>query len=169
MTRSSLRRKLVRDATGRTGLKLFRNQLRGFRSPDARVRRTLWKISATQALILGVFWATGHPWLYLLLWLLPYLTLWRVINRLRSIAEHGGLRADTDRRITTPSVAQHRLVRFYMVPYNIGFHLAHHVDPGVPFRNLPRYHAMLREAGYVDDTYEHPNYRSLWKELAGAA
>ena len=166
---ASLRRKLVRDATGRTGAKLFRNQLRGFRSPDARVRRTLWKIMATQAVILGVFWATGHPWLYPLMWLLPYFTLWRVINRLRSIAEHGGLRADTDRRITTHSVTQHPIVRFYMVPYNIGFHLAHHVDPGVPFRNLPRYHALLRESGYVDDSYEHPTYRSLWKDLAGAA
>lgn len=166
---ASLRRKLVRDITGQTGWKLLRNQLRGFRSPDVRVRRTLRRIIATQVAMLTVFWAMGHPWLYLFLWLLPYLTVWRVINRLRSIAEHGGLRADPDRRITTHSVTQHPLVRFYMVPYNIGFHLAHHVDPGVPFRRLPRYHAMLREAGYVDDTYEHRTYRSLWKELAGAA
>ena len=40
---------------------------------------------------------------------------------------------------------QHPIARFLLVPYNIGWHLAHHVDAGVPFRNLPRYHqAMTR-------------------------
>ena len=34
ITRDSLRRKLVRDATGRTGFKLMRAQFAGFRSPD---------------------------------------------------------------------------------------------------------------------------------------
>jgi fatty acid desaturase len=40
ITAASFRRKLLRDITGQTGIKLFRNQLRGFRSPDVRVRRT---------------------------------------------------------------------------------------------------------------------------------
>ena len=31
-----------------------------------------------------------------LFWLLPYLTVWRVINRLRSIAEHGGMHASAE-------------------------------------------------------------------------
>ena len=44
--RDSLRRKLVRDATGRTGLKLLRAQIAGFRSPDARVRRVLREMLA---------------------------------------------------------------------------------------------------------------------------
>lgn len=165
---ASLRRKLLRDITGRTGLKLLRNQVRGFRSPDVRVRRTLWKMVAVQIVIVAAFAVAGHPLLYVILWVVPYLTLWRVINRLRSIAEHGGLRADRDRRITTHSVVQHRLARFYLVPYNIGFHLAHHVDAGVPFRNLPRYHAMLRDARYVDDRYEYTSYRSLWRALSAA-
>jgi fatty acid desaturase len=78
--------------------------------------------------------------------------VWRVINRLRSIAEHGGLREDDDRRFTTHSVRQHWFARFYLVPYNIGFHMAHHVDAGVPFRNLREYHRLLHEANYLDDT-----------------
>lgn len=166
---ASLRRKLVRDVTGRTGAKLFRNQLRGFRSDDPRVRRTLWKMTLVQTVILVVFIAAGHPELWLIMFVLPYFTLWRVINRLRSIAEHGGLRADRDRRITTHSVVQHRFARFYLVPYNIGFHLAHHVDAGVPFRNLPRYHRLLREASYVDDSSEYSSYTALWKALSRAA
>ena len=100
------------------------------------------------------------------MWVLPYFTLWRVINRLRSIAEHGGLRADDDRRITTHSVVQHPIARFYLVPYKIGFHLAHHVDAGVPFRHLPRYHLLLRSAQYADDVVEYPSYRAIWKAMA---
>ena len=169
VTRDSLRRKLMRDLTGRTAIKLFTNQMRGFRSPEARVRNTLWRMTGVQVLIVGAFVLTGYWWMYFVMWALPYFTLWRVINRLRSIAEHGGLRADDDRRITTHSVAQHFITNFYLVPYKIGYHLAHHVDAGVPFRNLPRYHAMLREANYVDDTYEYPTYRALWKAVSNAS
>ena len=167
ITAESFRRKLVRDATGQTGIKLFRNQLRGFRSPDVRVRRTLLKMTLVQVIVIAAFFAAGHAWLYLTMFVLPYFTLWRVINRLRSIAEHGGLRADDDRRIATHSVVQHPIARFYLVPYNIGFHLAHHVDAGVPFRHLPKYHALLRDTRYVDDSYEYPSYGALWKAASG--
>ena len=166
--RASLRRKLIRDLTGRTAAKLFRNQLRGFTSPDERVRYTLWRMTAVQVVIAGMFTAIGHPWLYLILWVLPYFTLWRVINRLRSIAEHGGLRADNDRRITTHTIAQHPLARFYLVPYNIGFHLAHHVDSGVPFRNLAKYHQLLRDANYIDEATEYSSYPALWRSISAA-
>jgi fatty acid desaturase len=161
----SFRRKLVRDATARTGLKLLRGLPAGLRSKDARVRNTAIKILAVQAVLLGASIASGHWWLYPVFWLLPYLTVWRVINRLRSIAEHGGMSRSKDRRETTHSVRQSLAARFLMVPYNIGWHLAHHVDSGVPFRNLPRFHAALRDAGYVDDTVEYPSYRAIWRAL----
>ena len=108
----------------------------------------------------------GVWWLYPLFWLLPFLTVWRVINRLRSIAEHGGMRASKDRRLTTHSVQQHLLARTLLVPFNIGWHLAHHVDSGVPFRNLPRYHRALHAAGYLDATSEYRSYPQLWKLLS---
>ena len=168
VSRASLRRKLVRDATGRTGWKLLRGQMRNLRSPNALVRRTLWKMLAVQAVLAAVSCLSGHPWVYPLLWVAPYLTVWRVINRLRSIAEHGGMREDDDRRYTTHSVAQHRLAMFFLVPYKIGFHMAHHVDAGVPFRNLPEYHRLLHEANYLDDTLEYPSYPALWRALAPA-
>lgn len=166
ISRDSLRRKLVRDATGQTGLKLMRGLFRNARSTDQRSRRTFWKIMAVQALLLGAAIASGHWWVYPVLWVAPYLTVWRVINRLRSIAEHGGMHMSTDRRETTHSVVQSLPAQFALVPYNIGWHLAHHVDSGVPFRNLPRLHRMLRESGYVDATIEYPSYSALWRALA---
>ena len=169
VTRASLRRKLVRDATGQTGYKLMRNQLRGLRSEDTRVKRTLWKMIGVQVVIATIFTLAGYWWMYPVMWVAPYLTVWRVINRLRSIAEHGGLREDDDRRYTTHSVRQHWFARFYLVPYNIGFHMAHHVDAGVPFRHLREYNRLLHDANYLDDSLEYPSYTALWKALSTVA
>jgi fatty acid desaturase len=162
---ASFRRKVIRDATGRTGLKLMRQLLSNVRSSDRRSRRTVWKILGVQAVLLAAAIASGYWWLYPVLWLAPYLTVWRVINRLRSIAEHGGMQRSKDRRETTHSVRQHLLARFILVPYNIGWHLAHHVDSGVPFRNLPRLHQALGDAGYVDPSFEYPSYPAIWRAL----
>jgi fatty acid desaturase len=60
------------------------------------------------------------------------------------------------------------LARFWIVPYNTGWHLAHHVDMGIPFRNLPRFYAELERAGYVTAGITYPNYIALWKDLASA-
>jgi fatty acid desaturase len=116
--------------------------------------------------LLGVFLAVGRPELYLFLWLLPEMSVWRVLNRLRAIAEHGGMARSADRRMTTHHVRQSRLARFWIVPYNTGWHLAHHVDSGIPFRKLPAYHDELVRSGYVQPPLEYRNYRALWRKLA---
>src|SRR3954468_18733176 len=167
--RASLRRKLTRDATGRTGFKLFKGLLRGVTSTEPMVRSQARRIVGVQLLFIAIGIALGHPWVYFILWLAPFLTVWRVINRLRSIAEHGGMQRSKDRRLTTHSVRQHAFARFFLVPYNIGWHLAHHVDSGVPFRSLPRYHQALRDAGYVDDSFEYASYPAIWRALKAGA
>src|SRR4029077_7830639 len=128
--------------------KLMRQLLSNVGCRDPRSRRTVWKILAVQAVLLGAAIAAGHWWLYPVLWLAPYLTVWRVINRLRSIAEHGGMQRSKDRRETTHSVKQHLPARFMLVPFHIGWPLAHHVDSGVPMKNLPKLHKELERAGY---------------------
>lgn len=168
ITRASFRRKLWRDATGRTGWKLLRGLLRATRSEHALVRRQARSIVAAQAGVFALFALAGHPWLYLFLWFGPYLTVWRVINRLRAIAEHGGMEASADRRRTTHSVRQTWPARTWLVPFHIGWHLAHHVDPGIPMARLPAFHAELRRAGYVTDALEYPSYRALWRALSSA-
>src|SRR5262245_61421961 len=165
ISRASLRRKLVRDATGRTGWKLFKGlpraaRLKGPAGTQAR------RIIAVQLLLIAISIAVGHPWVYWLLWFAPYLTVWRVINRLRSIAEHGGMQRSKDRRETTHSVRQTWAARFALVPFHIGWHLAHHVESGVPMAHLPAFHAELRRAGYVTDSIEYPTYTALWRRLS---
>ncbi|NQV97131.1 MAG: fatty acid desaturase [Acidimicrobiaceae bacterium] len=165
ISRASFRRKILRDISGISGLRLARLQLASLSSPDTQTRRAQRRILVIQVLLAVLSVATGNWTIYFVLWLLPYLTIWRVINRLRSIAEHGGLRADEDRRITTHAVRQHPFARFLLVPYNIGWHLAHHVDAGIPFRSLPKYHSELERSGFVDDEDQYPNYFSLWRAL----
>jgi fatty acid desaturase len=164
ITRASFGRKLRRDAFGNSGWKNLKGLLLAFRSSTARP--IVVRIVGAQVVLLAVASAFGRPELWLFLWLLPWMTVWRVINRLRSIAEHGGMQRSPDRRLTTHVVQQTILARFFMVPYNTGWHLAHHVDMGVPWRNLPAMHAELVRSGYVAEGLEYPNYRALWRALA---
>ena len=169
ISKDSMRRKLVRDATGRTGWKLFKGLLSAVRSESAPIRYQARAIVAIQIVLIAIGVALHHPWVYFILWLAPYLTVWRVINRLRSIAEHGGMQRSKDRRLTTHTVRQSPISRFFVVPFHIGWHLAHHVDAGIPMAHLPRLHAELQRAGYVVDGLEYPGYLSLWRKLASSA
>jgi fatty acid desaturase len=165
ITRDSMRRKLKRDLFGNTGWKNLKGLLLAFNSPTARPVAA--KIVLTQVILFATFWiASGRWWLYPVFWLAPWMTVWRVINRLRSIAEHGGMTRSKDRRETTHVVRQSWWARFWMVPFNTGWHLAHHVDMGVPFQNLPRLHEELVRAGWVTSTLEYPTYRSLWRAMS---
>ena len=164
MAADSVRRKLVRDLVGISGWKNLKGLVRGLRSDFAKVHAR--RILVAQVVLLAVAVAAGRVELYVLLWFAPWMTVWRVINRLRSIAEHGGMERSNDKRVTTHSVRQSRLARFTLVPYNIGWHLAHHVDIAVPWTKLPRLHDELRASGWISDEIEHPSYRALWRSLA---
>lgn len=159
---ASWRRKLVRDAVGISGWKNLTPLVRSLRLAPARPFAL--RILGTQVVIWAGIWAlTGKWWLYLVGWLAPWMTVWRVLNRLRSIAEHGGMEASKDRRRTTHHVNQSWMARFWIVPYRTGWHLAHHVDMGVPWRNLPALHQELVDAGWVTETITYPSYRAFWR------
>jgi fatty acid desaturase len=167
ITPASFRRKLWRDARGSTGWKSLKPLFLALRSAGARPVAS--RILGAQVVLLVVATALGRPELYVGLWLVPWLTSWRVINRLRSIAEHGGMERSPDRRRTTHHVEQSWLARFWLVPFNTGWHLAHHVDMGVPWRQLPALHRELVQAGYVTPALTHPSYTALWRRLSSRA
>lgn len=159
---ASWRRKLIRDAVGISGWKNLKPLLQAMTKKTSRPFAS--RILATQLVLWGAIWVlTGRWWLYPLCWLGPWLTVWRVLNRLRAIAEHGGMERSSDRRRTTHSIRQSWPARFWIVPYCTGWHLAHHADMGVPWRNLPRYHQELVDAGWVTPALEYPSYWAFWK------
>ena len=159
---AALRRRLLRDAVGISGWKNLKVLLRALGTSAGR--KVAGPIVGVQLVLWAAMWVlSGAWWAYPLLWLLPWMTQWRVLNRLRALGEHGGMAAADDRRLTTHNVAQHPLARLWFVPYNTGWHLAHHVDMGIPFRKLPAFHAELEAAGYVNDEMTFPSYRALWR------
>lgn len=167
VTSASLRRKLRRDALGSSGWKNLKGLVRAFTSEQGRpVALRILAAQVVVAVLLTLI--TRQWWAYPVLWLAPWMTVWRVINRLRAIAEHGGMTRSGDRRLTTHVVHQSWIARFWMVPFNTGWHLAHHVDMGVPCRNLPALHAELVDAGWVTPELEYPSYRALWRALSSA-
>jgi fatty acid desaturase len=164
ITRASMRRKLVRDSFGVSGYKNLVPLLAALRRPSSR--GVAARILAVQVAIWPVMWAlSGRWWVYPLLWLAPWLTVWRVLNRLRAIAEHAGMERSADRRRTTHVVRQRPLARFWIVPYHTGWHLAHHVDMGIPWRRLPDLHRELVASGWVTPDIEYPSYSALWRAL----
>jgi fatty acid desaturase len=154
----SWHRKLRRDVLGVSGWKNLRALGRSLRRPSVEA----WQIVAVQTVLLGASVAVGRPLAYLV-WILSWMTLWKLSNRLRAIAEHGGMERSPDRRRTTHVIRQTPLARYLMVPYNTGWHLAHHVDMGVPWRNLPALHSELAAAGWLVPDVEYPSYRAFWK------
>lgn len=161
MAPDSWHRKLRRDAFGNSGWKNLKGLLLAVRSPSARPHAL--RILGVQAALFVAFGLLWGWWVWPVMWLLPWMTVWRVLNRLRSVAEHGGMIHSADRRLTTHHVRQSWPARFWMVPFNTGWHLAHHVDTGVPFQNLPALQSELDRAGYALPELTWPSYLALWR------
>ena len=154
----SWHRKLRRDLLGESAWKNFKALGHSLRRGSVEARQIL----AVQVVLLAASIAAGEPLAYVV-WIGSWMTLWKFSNRLRAIAEHGGMERSADRRRTTHVIRQSRLARFCMVPYHTGWHLAHHVDMGVPWRNLPRLHDELVAAGWIVPEVEYPSYRAFWR------
>ena len=161
---SSLRRKLARDLLGVSAWRIVKPRFTGL--AKIKFLPLSLRFFAGQAMVFAAFSVAGHPWLYLFLWMAPFFTWYQIINRLRAIAEHGGMTRTSDRRNTTHHIRQSWLARVLFVPYHVGYHLAHHVDSGVPARNLRHLNRALLEDGYLPAEASWPTYRSLWRALA---
>ena len=161
----SLRRKLTRDLLFVSGYKNLRALAHVARKPGEGGQEAR-QVVAVQLVMFAAALAWGKPLLYPLCWLAPWMSTWKVSNRLRAIAEHGGMARSADRRETTHVIRQRRLARLLFVPYNTGWHLAHHVDIAVPFRHLPAYHEELVRSGWLVPEIEYPSYFALWRKLA---
>jgi fatty acid desaturase len=158
ITRASWHRKLRRDATGESAYKNIKGLVLAARKgvPDAI------QILIVQLAMLGAAIGFGRPLAYVV-WIASWCTLWKVSNRLRAIAEHGGMERAKDRRRTTHVIRQSWITRLTIVPYNTGWHLAHHADMGIPWRNLPRFHDELVASGWVTPDIVYPSYRAFWR------
>jgi fatty acid desaturase len=164
ISKASWRRKLRRDLTGQSA---YKNFVVLFRAARAGKSEALM-IVGLHAVLLAAAIAFQRPFAYLV-WIASWATLWKFSNRLRAIAEHGGMIRSRDRRETTHVIHQSLLARYWMVPYHTGWHLAHHADMAVPWTKLPRLHDELVASGWITPELEYPSYRAFWRECSSGA
>lgn len=96
-------------------------------------------------LLFGVVTFFGIWKIYLIFWIVPYLTTFFMFQYIRSVAEHYGEMAYEDDLSSSRTVRTSFLEEFFFAPHSVGYHLEHHLFPGVPFYNLKRLHSALME------------------------
>ncbi len=101
------------------------------------------------AVLVTVLTVFGGWKLYLMYWIVPYLSTFFMYQYIRSVSEHFG-ELEYDHLLTSTRTFKFNLIeRFFLAPHNVGYHLEHHLYPGVPYYNLPKLHALLMQT----DTY----------------
>ena len=154
ITPQSFRRKVVRDLLGITGYQRRSAQCRaamgdaiGLRARLAAIWRNERAFLVAQAVLLGVLAALGHAWLFVLLWLVPLLTWYQLVSRIRNIAEHAVTGPAEDPLRNTRTTYAGPLMRLFVAPYWVNYHLEHHLLVSTPCWKLPQAHRLLLARG----------------------
>ncbi|MCL4684264.1 fatty acid desaturase family protein [Myxococcota bacterium] len=169
ITRASLKRKVGRDLSGRTGMKFaraaWRRSISRWRAGDADGRCAFVGVLVTNAALLAVLTASGHPWLYLL-WVGAWLTTYTLATRIRAIAEHAMVPDPADPLRHTRTTLASWWERLLLAPNRVNYHLEHHLLMTVPHYRLPAMHEQLVARGLLDEALVTRGYRAV---LARAA
>jgi len=137
ISRGTLWRPVLADLSGWSACRLV---VAGWRPR----RETLIANAALFALLA----ATDHWALYPLLWLLPLLTWYRLLSRLRQLSEHGRTAVAGDPLRNSRTTAAGPLARAFLAPYWVNHHLEHHLLVFVPCWKLGRAHRLLLAKGH---------------------
>ncbi|WP_371196373.1 fatty acid desaturase family protein [Glaciecola sp. SC05] len=141
---NSLKRKLLRDITGITGVKFLVNDIRSFKATNLR-----WVVF--HLLLLSLFIVIGQVWLYAVWWA-STLFIYPLVARLRHIGEHGTVtqRGAKDVRLNTNTTIVPFWQRCLIAPNYVNYHTEHHLSPGIPPYRLAEMHKLLSERGFYD-------------------
>jgi fatty acid desaturase len=131
---------------------------------DARRDRNVVIVFHLVALAVAAW--SGYLLQYLVLWVLPLVTVVQAILRLRAIAEHG---ATTD--FSSPLTAARTnlgpaWLRWLLFPHNVNYHVEHHLYASVPMYNLPRLHEEMKRQGVLEGAEVVPFRATLGKIFA---
>ncbi len=184
--------KLVRDLMGLNAWKTFayffgapainddtKREIRPLddTSPELRAaarRDRLWVAGFHLAAPLAAFVLGGWRGLsmYVVLWVVPLVTVLQPILRLRAICEHGAA-SDLSSPLTAARTNRtvgswpNRLARVALFPHHVNYHVEHHLYPAVPHYHLPALHRLLREKGALDAA-EVRDFTSTWRLVFAA-
>ena len=107
--------------------------------------------------------AAGVWWAYPLLWLLPMLTWYMVVTRIRNIAEHAVVPDSDDPLRNTRTTRANFLERLFVAPYFVNYHLEHHLLFFVPCYNLPEMHRILARGPLQGRMEVQPDYATVMR------
>ncbi len=182
--RMYLVRKLAKDLSGLTAWKTYAYFLGGAPALNTATNVAVRPLDDTSAklrdearadrnmvIVLHIiafiaFAASGYLIQYLVLWVLPLVTVVQAILRLRAIAEHG---ATTD--FSSPLTAARTnlgpaWLRWLIFPHNVNYHVEHHLYASVPQYHLPRLHAEMKRQGILEGAEVIPFRATLTKIFA---
>ena len=166
--RAYLIKKLLKDLTGFTAWKTYAYFLGGAPALNSATNVALRPLDDTSvklrsearsdrnaviafhvALLIAFAWS-GHLVQYVVLWILPLVTVVQAILRLRAISEHG---ATTD--FSSPLTAARTNVcpawlEWLLFPHHVNYHIEHHLYASVPHYNLPRLHREMTQRGVLE-------------------
>jgi fatty acid desaturase len=169
ITRTSLRRKVVRDLTGQTHWKmrwapLFRRirERKDGESAVAIVTRFVVnrpRFFLGAAVTIALTAPFGYWWAWFVLWWLPQATWYPMVTRLRNIAEHACVAKDEPDPLRHARTTHANLLeRIFLAPYWVNYHCEHHMFMHVPCYNLPKTHRLLRDKGMTERMLTAPSY-----------
>lgn len=111
----------------------------------ARVERQSLRLRVAFILtMMAVVVTSGHGLEFLLLWVIPYVTVYQVLRYWSDIADHAGLRS-SDPWQATRSWDAAWVVGQFLAPHNSNWHLSHHLYLAVPQYRIQRLHRTLRK------------------------
>lgn len=183
-TRPSLRRKMMRDLLGLTGMKFLFGRL----VMDAEYMK--WTVASdyewlprksaihhilcfiknfyptllTNLALFAALQVAGHGEVYLV-WLIAYITTYPLFIRIRSLAEHAATERTTDMFKNTRTTRAGWLARTLVAPLNVNYHIEHHAMASVPWHKLPKLHRILLARGLVQNP---PGYLEVLKLVSSA-
>ena len=175
VTRASMRRKLIRDLTGRTGFAQRRAQIAaalglGGKNQPERLRGLMGELGRpllVNAAMAALFAAAGYWWLYPLLWIAPLLTWFQLVSRIRNIAEHAMVEDHDPWRVARTTRAGF-LARAFLAPYWVNYHGEHHILLYVPCYRLKAMQRMFRETGLIARLELAPGYAAVLRMATSA-
>ena len=158
ITRKSFMRKMFRDLTGQTAFHQrkaqFLDAIGGKDLSSINKIFHFWQKLGYEIIaniVIFIFCSLIFHWsFYFSLWLIPFFTYNMAITRIRSIAEHALVPDDNDPFRNARSTRANWLVRIFLAPYWVNFHVEHHLFMYVPCWKLKQTHNFLREKGYVN-------------------
>ena len=176
--------KLLKDLSGFTAWKTYAYFLGGAPALNTRTnlavrplddtsgklrdeaRRDRNTVIAFHAIVLALFAWSGYLVEYLVLWILPLVTVVQAILRLRAIAEHG---ATTD--FSSPLTAARTnlapaWLEWLIFPHSVNHHIEHHLYASVPHYNLKALHREMVKQGLLDRAEVIPFRATLGKIFA---